>query len=269
MFFEISSNHERYTERYPIPFLLHSIGTRYPQEPIDRPRGFFCTELLWVTEGVMSFTCGTETRLLYPGEGVLMRPCAIRSYRAEGNEPLQTGFLSGVGLDGMLDYYGAGECEFLTVSPQLQREAEILSERCMTDSTVFSRSAMGYAWMVDAITAHFSPDISLTERVDQYLEQHFSEAITLGEIAAQTGRDVYALCRQYRAQAGCTVMERLSRVRVQKAKRYLAETSEPIGEIGRLCGYSQPGYFGARFRQAVGCSPREYRAAHQRKNSKI
>ena len=42
------------------------------------------------------------------------------------------------------------------------------------------------------------------------------------------------------------------------------EASCPIDEVGALCGYMNPSYFGKVFREETGQTPREYREKHRR-----
>jgi AraC-like DNA-binding protein len=39
----------------------------------------------------------------------------------------------------------------------------------------------------------------------------------------------------------------------------LADSAKSIIEISEECGFSSPSYFGKVFREAMGCTPKEYR----------
>ena len=47
--------------------------------------------------------------------------------------------------------------------------------------------------------------------------------------------------------------------RIRKATRMLLEGKKSISEISESCGFCTPSYFGRRFQEVFGCSPREYR----------
>ena len=96
-------------------------------------------------------------------------------------------------------------------------------------------------------------------QIDQILECRYNEPLTLDEIATEVGMDRFSLCRYYAAERGMTVMDKLFHIRIEKAKRFLKYGTDPIEQVGRMCGFDSPSYFGKRFREAVGQTPAEYR----------
>ena len=52
----------------------------------------------------------------------------------------------------------------------------------------------------------------------------------------------------------------LQQYRIRQACRLLAETQQPLGEIGYACGLGSASYFGKQFREVMGCTPSVYRA---------
>lgn len=93
----------------------------------------------------------------------------------------------------------------------------------------------------------------------EYIERHFSEDITLEQLAELIGVSPQHFCRLFRAQTGMRPMEYLARRRVSEAKRLLGSTGKSVAEIARLTGYRDPTYFGAVFRRFEGTAPTEYR----------
>ena len=53
------------------------------------------------------------------------------------------------------------------------------------------------------------------------------------------------------------------RVRVEKARRLIVQTTLPLKVIGHQCGFSSVRYFCARFRRHTGLSPGRYRRRYQ------
>lgn len=93
----------------------------------------------------------------------------------------------------------------------------------------------------------------------EFMEQHFSEDITLEQLAELTGVSLQHFCRIFRAQTGMRPMEYLARRRVSEAKRLLGSTGKSVAEIAEMTGYRDPTYFGAVFRRYEGTTPTEYR----------
>lgn len=97
-------------------------------------------------------------------------------------------------------------------------------------------------------------------RAVSFMEEHYSEDVTLEQLAALSGISLQHFCRLFRARTGMRPMEYLARKRIAAAKLLLWNTAEPIAAIGEQCGYPDPAYFGAVFRKYEGISPKEYRA---------
>lgn len=97
-------------------------------------------------------------------------------------------------------------------------------------------------------------------RAISFMEEHYSEDITLEHLAALSEISLQHFCRLFRAKTGMRPMEYLARKRISAAKLLLWNTGEPIARIGERCGYSDPAYFGAVFRKHEGISPKAYRA---------
>lgn len=84
--------------------------------------------------------------------------------------------------------------------------------------------------------------------------------------------DVYALCpcsapvliRHFREVAGCTVVEYLTRVKMDYAQNFLRSTNFPVREIAQRLGYDSISHFCRVFKERFGQTPKEYRSGAQR-----
>lgn len=79
--------------------------------------------------------------------------------------------------------------------------------------------------------------------------------------------DVYALCpcsapvliRRFREEEGCTVVEYLTRVKMDYARSFLRSTNFPVREIAARLGYDSLSHFCRVFKARAGQTPQEYR----------
>ena len=92
-----------------------------------------------------------------------------------------------------------------------------------------------------------------------FLEEHYSEKLTLKEIAQSAGLGERECGRCFSRSIGMPPIEYLNRYRIRQAARLIVQSPDPIGEIAAQCGFSSDSYFGKLFREQIGCSPREYR----------
>ena len=242
----------------PLPFVVTTAGEMPHQHDVDRPRGLSSHQVLLVAEGAGRFTVHEEEFALSAGEGLFFRRDVPHQYWAEGKS-FRTFWVTFLGAEEVLDYYGIGDAFTFKFSPSLLASLRELCQFCDGNSTVLTRSAAGYSWVIDWLQEHFAPTAPFTVQVRRFLEVHFAEALTLDQIASAVYMNRYALCHHYKEACGITVMEQLRQIRIAKAKQLLQISTASIEEIGRSCGFESHSYFTKTFRQELGCTPREYR----------
>ena len=93
----------------------------------------------------------------------------------------------------------------------------------------------------------------------KYIKDHFSENITISDIAEQEGFNVSYFSTLFKKETGRTFSEYLMGVRIDEAKRFLKETNLSIVQICEAVGYSDTKHFTAIFRKSSGIKPSEYR----------
>lgn len=242
-----------------LPFVLTTLGERL-NDSVCRPQGLRFHQFLWIKEGMGSFDIAGDRFELSAGEGIFTRAGVPHRYTGK---PFHTVFCTFTMQAEALDYLGVGDSLRFLVPPNLSHETKLLLAHATGKSTLLSRSAAGYAFVTDLFTAILTEKDTLSTRVLRLLEQRFSQPLTLYDIADEVGVNRFALCRLYKQERGVTVMEDLNRIRIAKAKSFLKYGTDPVEQVGRMCGFESPGYFGKRFKEAVGRPPAEYRKSVQ------
>lgn len=97
------------------------------------------------------------------------------------------------------------------------------------------------------------------EQVTQYISEHFSREITLGDMAKMVGMNDSAFSRFFAKATGNSFNRFVNRVRISKACELLAETETPITTICYETGFNNIANFNRRFRELKENTPREYR----------
>ena len=99
--------------------------------------------------------------------------------------------------------------------------------------------------------------------VVDYMEQHYSEKITLEDIAVLTGYNRTYISTLFHQVVGIRFYDYLMRLRLQKAIQDLITTDKSLTEIALYNGFSDLKSFNARFREMLKILPSEYRSIIQ------
>ena len=93
-----------------------------------------------------------------------------------------------------------------------------------------------------------------------WIEEHYSERITLDELAAICGLSPKYLCTFFKRMTGLTPMDYINRLRIEKACLSIGNGHTSITDAAFDSGFNELSYFSKLFKKHVGCTPREYKA---------
>lgn len=102
------------------------------------------------------------------------------------------------------------------------------------------------------------PDLA-TARVLRFLRDHYRERRSIQQIARELAVPLRRVHTHFRAHVGCTMLEELTRLRVEHAKKLLPDVKLKLETIGMESGFSNRFHFVQAFRRVTGQSPREHR----------
>ena len=91
-----------------------------------------------------------------------------------------------------------------------------------------------------------------------YIEEHFSEPISLEQLAHAAGLNAKYLCRFFKAATLYTPIEYVNRYRIDQACRLLSASEDSITQIALRCGFHDTSYFIRMFRRYKGMTPSDY-----------
>ncbi len=92
-----------------------------------------------------------------------------------------------------------------------------------------------------------------------YLGEHFTEPLSLPEVASHFGLSPQYFSTFFRENFGRTFTQHINSLRIEQAARLLRETDLPVMEVGFSVGFDNFSYFIKRFRSVYGVSPSHYR----------
>ncbi len=97
------------------------------------------------------------------------------------------------------------------------------------------------------------------EQAISHINLHFSNELTLEDIASTVNISKFYLAREFKRYTGQTVNEYLRTVRVNAAKSLLTSTDLPISLIAEKVGYSSQYHFISTFKAFEGKTPLQFR----------
>ncbi len=99
----------------------------------------------------------------------------------------------------------------------------------------------------------------------EYIHRHYTEDLSIAELAAAEHLSVSRFRDVFRQMFGCAPSEYIIGLRLQYAKDLLTGTNLTVTEIAELCGYGDELYFMRLFRKKTGMSARAYRLENARR----
>ncbi|MGQ9638401.1 MAG: helix-turn-helix domain-containing protein [Thermodesulfobacteriota bacterium] len=97
------------------------------------------------------------------------------------------------------------------------------------------------------------------KKVMEFIEAHYNEPLTVEQIAREIYLSPSRLSHIIKDEFGTTLMDCISKVRIDKAKRLLDNGEISIAQIAQEVGFSDQSYFTKVFKKIEGCTPKIYR----------
>lgn len=171
-------------------------------------------------------------------------------------------------------YYPAGK------NPEIDHAVSLLTDACRNtpaeetvqnplELIVFGGISQLFAAILQqhlyTLNQGISPDtahkIDLLKNVLEYIELHYSQTITLNDLAHTAGMNPKYFCRYFRSIIHQTPIEYVNMYRIEKASRMLLDTDLSVTTIGIECGFNDTSHFIRVFRKYKGMTPGQYQRA--------
>lgn len=144
----------------------------------------------------------------------------------------------------------------------------------LPDAYEEAQSALKHSWFEKSEKLNFysddmkneiAPVISydskqkLVKESMEYIERHYYEPMSVGDIAKALGTSISYLSRIFKENTGETIIRTINNKRIEKAKAYLKETDYKVYEVADILGFENVTYFSRFFKKHTGMSPKEYK----------
>ncbi len=95
--------------------------------------------------------------------------------------------------------------------------------------------------------------------VHSYIDEHFSEELSLEKLASQFYISKFYLTREYKKIYGKTIFQHIITSRINYGKKLLRFSDKSVEEISHLCGFNDQSYFARQFKKAENLTCFAYR----------
>lgn len=99
----------------------------------------------------------------------------------------------------------------------------------------------------------------MLNRINRYIQEHFSEQITLTQIAEHFNYNSSYLSRIYKQNMHEGLNEHIIRTRIEAACLLLQESGMSVSDIAEQCGFQTHKYFITVFKRVKGATPKSWR----------
>ncbi len=106
---------------------------------------------------------------------------------------------------------------------------------------------------------HRSQDWERLQMIEQFIEEHFDQPVTLEQMARHVHLHPNYLVRCCNKYFSLPPLKYLNRKRMHKARELLRTTTLAVKEVAEQTGFSDTNHFAKVFRREYSCSPSQYR----------
>ena len=235
-----------------------------------------------VLAGRMSATIGERTFELSAGETALTSVGQNHSASVSEVE-----FVS-IGVSPLLVNELVAEIGLIGTTATIDFRESVVTDETITRmaraiASEVSEEQVGHAAMLEALVRQFvihllrcqltvrkSDHIELSRagpvdrrlrRAIEFMHDNFGRELALEEIASSAYLSEYHFARLFKQITGVTPHVYLANLRLERARKLLAETALAISEIAAMVGYQSQSHFTKMFKSVTGVTPRVYREA--------
>jgi len=235
---------------------------------IRRPNGTDMPLLLYTVDGCGQLQVGKTSCKLYPGSIAVVPRNTPTAYGVPEGGDWEFYWLHVCGgaacrfLDEALDgtgFYAAADAA--SCYGRRFEELITLSAGHTTDTALRISQKLSSLLHLYAMDLRQSRCSTLSDRVTDYIEQHFREELVLSDIADALFVSTPHMIRVFRKETGQTPHKYLLEYRLRAAAQLLKYSDLSTAQIASSAGFSSASHFIRCFRKAHGVTPAHYRTA--------
>lgn len=260
-------------ENKPDFFLLYNETT-----PLQYPLHIHSyIEYVHVISGLIEMQIGDEVYTLKPGDIAFIFPNVPHKYHTLSASHDTQFYI----MNSSVDILPMHKMELLgkyphmpVVHPDPLHKDVLYAERRLFEITLKEENTPLISSLTSLILCHIfpllqlndfenTPPLDLTCKIIAYIGNNFQEEITLPLLAKKFGIGKYTLSRIFSNVLGISLPSYLNSLRIEYAVYLLQRTDMDIINVAIESGYHNQQTFNRIFKNAKGCTPKEYRQSHR------
>lgn len=256
------------------PFLFDSIGNRWSQSRVLRPKGYPLFHYLQTESGCGTVKVRGTKYALNEGEGLLIAPFTPHSYDKESPEwmtlfatftgQIDNSILSITRYRPVLSIDRERGMHIKNLVDEIMGKWDTLSTDTYNQSIYCYRMLLGFT--DSACTQSLADDplyLRYVEPVIKEIESHYDTELTAQELSRMVYVTPQYLSRLFKRFLGYSVYEYLTSCRINRARELLLTHSNlSVQQIAHQVGFSDASHFTAMFKKTTGMTPLEFRKAN-------
>ena len=269
MFFQTHDSQKTF-DKYPLT--VYFLGYHHHQEPIVQNPGIDIYQLFYCEKGSGIVTTNNHSFEVHEHELFLLSPDTFNEYFS----PNRDWIVDIIGFSGFaanqivnhLELDKAGVYRLSAHFPIIRLIQEMTKN--MNDQDAQRKLSTACYQILISMIDTLAPVIAVPDATDlvsskviPYLADHFTEAVSLDDVAQYCGVSSGDLTQIFRHKLHRTMNSYINGLRINKARKELILHPEyNIAEIAHHCGYNSVSYFGVVFKKRMNKSPLQYRLNH-------
>jgi AraC family transcriptional regulator of arabinose operon len=228
----------------------------------------------YVHSGKGTMRIGEQTHTITKGQGFLICPDSIVYYKADDEDPWTYTWVGFQGLyakayldraqlshtqpvfDSMGNLWFEGFLDEMVQAQKITRNSDVGLQSIMY--RFFAELIISTPEMNEVPTPTHSKEAYIRKAIE-YLEIHYSQKISVLNIAQYVGLDRTYLSSLFKEKLGLSLQIYLLQYRMNRAKELFKNQDLTIGDISRSVGYTDPLLFSKMFKKINRVSPKSYR----------
>lgn len=256
-----------------LPFVVCGIGSQSNQCHIVRNEGYNLHQIIFCTKGKGILKINQQEYEISEGTYFYLKPHEPHEYYKltecwatdwilfNGENIFYT--LSKLGLSGSrIGYFKSnGNIKNLFNDIIITLKGKDSFSGFISSNLLYRLLIEIYRYSYQGIDLHRTQDTAIIEPIINYINKHFTEEISLENLAKVVKITPQHLCKVFKKRLYMRPFEYIAKKRIQESKNLLRNGDMTIKDIGKTVGYKDSSYFCAMFKKYELISPSDFRGS--------